>query len=213
MRKVLVLLVLAIVVAGAVGYFSLMKGVDLVKQGLVDNYPLAKHLIHHTRVRTDTVIELTVSSKDIPGLNLSDSAATLRIPYRAEYGIDLSVRNYKLFRDGKEVECMLPPIRCLFHSVYTKDVLLNGQAPDAPTKALLQPWMEAQLESLLIRDKRMVAEARLEITKGLMYLFIPYGFGLRLYIDNTRMELPLLPGINQKVDDYLNQLVKNKPGA
>ena len=188
-----------------------------MRDGLVANYPTVKNLVQGAMLEVDSNVTVTISKTDNAELfNLlsTDSkteTAEVTIPYYGRYGIDLSARNFRLFRDGEKVDVALPPVRLLYCELKFDRMLLNGKPAVAALRNDNTPVMKSKMYELLIpllgKNKSAQKVAKTVIAKALMYYFIPYKFDLQLYIAEQLQELPLLPGVNQTVDEAINQML------
>jgi len=57
------------------------------------------------------------------------------------------------------------------------------------------------------KDKTSQKAARQTVTKTLMFYFMPSKLDLKVYIDLAEQPLPKVPGVNQSVDDAINEAI------
>lgn len=215
MKRILIPLLFIVAAAGVAFYVGAKYGANLVRNGLVANHPTMKNLTSGSFYEADTAIALTIDQLNQPelfnllaGSSKSDTIL-LTVPYYARYGVDLNTRYFRVVRDKETVEVSLPAVRPLYIDIRYGGVLANGVPvlDNLPGKLnstytrLLYPLVEMQLQKH--RQHKKAAEQKL--TQAVMYYFMPYQLDLLLYIDNQRIELPLLPGVNQDVDEYLKE--------
>ena len=217
MKKVLLVIFVLILIAvgGAVGFYA---GANKVRDGLVANYPTVKNLVQGAFYEKDSTVTLTVTKADQPdlfallGVAPPAESAEISIPYYGRYGIDLAARNFRLFKtDNSSVEISLPPVRLLYCELKFDRMSLNGQSATALFKtdnaAVIKSKLYEWLIPVLEKEKSAQKQTKTIIAKPLMYYFIPYKFNLELYIAEQRQELPVLPGVNQTVDEAINQML------
>lgn len=215
MKRILLPIVLVVVAALVAFYTGANYGADKMRDGLVANHPTMKNLTAGSFFEADTLISLTIDKVNQPELHsllfpqIKSDTIQLSVPYYARYGVDLNTRYFRVVRDKNTVEVSLPAVRPLYVElrygrVYASGVpvmdFLPGKQFSAFTTALY-PLVEAQLQ----KHRQHKKDAELKLTKAVMYYFMPYQLDLLLYIDNQRKELPLLPGVNQDVDEYLKE--------
>lgn len=211
MKKILVIILLAILTtAGAVlGY---IKGAEKVRNGLVANFPTVKNLVQGTTVEFDSVISVSLTTADDETLfNLlnTDSKAdsvSFSIPYYARYGVDLTVRNFRLFRNEETVEVWLPDTKLQYCELKFDRMLLNGKTTSNCT-ATLRTKLYEYIIPLLEKNKTNRKISKTATVKTLMYYFMPYKFELKVYIAEEQQTLPSVPGVNQTVDEAINQML------
>ena len=217
MKKILVFLI-AVIILGTVGGLSYYKGVEKVRNGLVANYPTVKNLVQGATTEFfDSLLVTVITKKDneelfnlLKGDSKSDSVE-LAMPYNARYGVDLSVRNFRLFRDGQAVELWLPDSKLMYAELKFEGMAVNGKSAvsiiNGTDYALLKRKMYEALIPVLEKSKANHKAAKLTVTKAAMFYFMPYKFDLKVYIDNEQQTLPLVPGVNQTVDEAIHQML------
>ena len=217
MKRILLFLI-AIIVLGAVGALSFLKGVDKVRDGLIANYPTVKNVVQGANVEFfDSLLVTTVTKTDneelfnlLKGDSQSDSVE-LSIPYYGRYGVDLSVRNFRVFRDGQTVEVWLPDSKLIYCELKFERMLIDGKSGAFALKGesyvLLKNKMYEYLIPVLDKNKSNQKAAKLVVTKAMMFYFMPYKFDLKLYINEQQQTLPKVPGVNQTVDEAINQML------
>ncbi len=200
--------------AAVIGFY---KGADKVRDGLIANYPTVKNLVQGASVEVDSVSVITLTKQDNSELfNLLNTTSgndtlVISIPYYGRYGIDLSVRNFRVFRDGETVQVWMPATRLLYCELKFDQMLLDaipsGTLFQKGNSTLLKQKMYAYFIPLLERNKSNQKAAKVAVAKSMMYYFMPYKFDLQLYINEEQQQLPVVPGINQTVDEAVNQMV------
>lgn len=213
----LVVIVFAALLAG-VYFVGVKSGADLVRNGLLANYPTVKNVVQSANVEFDTTVTATLTATEnaalfnyLKGTAKGDSLE-VSIPYYGRYGIDLSVRNFRVFKnDEGAVEVWLPAVVMRYCELKFDGLIINGGAASAALKgdnaAAIRKELYTWLIPLLQKSKPQVKAAKLAETKAMMYYFMPYKFDLKLYIDGEMQNLPLVPGVNQSVDDAIKQAV------
>ncbi|MES2619312.1 MAG: hypothetical protein V4615_00555 [Bacteroidota bacterium] len=217
MKKGLLFLV-AVIVLGAVGALSFLKGVDMVRDGLIANYPTVKYVVQGATVEFfDSLLVTTLVKADneelfslLKGDSKSDTLQ-FAIPYYARYGVDLSVRNFRLFRDGQTVELWLPQSKLLYCELRFERMFVDGKLASSALKgdsyALLKNKLYEHIVPLLEKNKANQKAAKKTVAKAVMFYFMPYKFDLKLYINNEQQTLPKVPGVNQTVDEAINEML------
>lgn len=211
MKKILVIILIAILTtAGAViGY---IKGAEKVRNGLVANFPTVKNLVQGTTVEFDSVISVSLTKTDddvLYNLLKLDSKAdsiSFSIPYYARYGVDLTVRNFRLFKNEETVEVWLPDTKLQYCELKFDRMILDGKAASnhtAQSRAKLYEYIIPLLE----KNKTNRKASKTATVKALMYYFMPYKFDLKVYIAEEQQTLPSVPGVNQSVDDAIYEMI------
>lgn len=214
--KIILLLLLAGGFITGIYLLGMKNGANLVRKGLIDNYPTIKNIVHSAITEADTVVNYTLQKSDNELLYnyLADKqtdSVQLTIPYIGKYGIDLAVRNFRVFERNKdEVEVSLPPVRLLYCHFKFEHLLLNGK-PASPLLAkedaqIIKTQIAELLYPLIEKDKKHQLLAKETIAKALMYYFMPYKFNLNLYINEQNVPLPQVPGINKDIDEALREM-------
>lgn len=216
-KIVLVVIVVAAIVAGAY-FFGMKSGADLVRNGLLANYPTVKNVVQSANVEFDTTVSVTLTTAEnaeifnlLKGTNKADSLQ-ISIPYYGRYGIDLSVRNFRVFKnDEGAVEVWLPAVVMRYCELKFDGLVINGSSAATLFKGDNAAEIRKKLYELLLpvlqKNKAHVKAAKVAENKALMFYFMPYKWDLKVYIDNELQNLPLVPGVNQSVDDAIKQAV------
>ena len=88
---------------------------------------------------------------------------------------------------------------------------MNGKSGSSFIKgenyALLKSKMYEYLIPLLNKNKANQKVAKNVVAKAVMFYFMPYKFDLKLYINSEQQTLPKVPGVNQTVDEAINQML------
>lgn len=216
MKKFLIAAFVLILIV-AVGVLSYLKGIDKVRSGLVANYPTVKNLVQGTAAEFDSVVTVSVTKPAdetlfnlLKGDSKSDTVR-LSVPYYGRYGIDLSVRSFRLFRDGQTAEVWLPPVHLLYCELKFDRISLNGKPGTwllkSDSAAAIKKRLNEKLFPVIENDKANQKATRAAIVKTLMFYFMPYKFDLKVYIDSEQQTLPKVPGINQSVDEAIRQMI------
>jgi hypothetical protein len=215
MKKALVVILLLLVLA-AVAAFSFFKGIDKVRDGLIANYPTVKNVIQGATTEFfDSLLTVRINSTENPelfamlkGTGQGDSLE-LVIPYYARYGVDLSVRNFRVFRDGQTVEVWIPDSKLIYCELKFERLMVNGQSTVASggNYPVLRQKMYELLLPLLEKNKANQKAAKKTVAKAVMFYFMPYKFDLKLYFDNAFYPLPDVPGVNQTVDEAIKKML------
>lgn len=203
------LLVLLVVVAIVATYFIGYKaGADVVRNGLLANYPTVKNVVQSGDIETDSTLTFTLTAQDdsalfgLLGNSQSSDSIQVSIPYYGRYGIDLAIRHFRFFiNDDKDVEMWLPGVTLRYCELKFDQLLINGKPAVAANSPNMHKTMYVYLIPLLGKNRKAQKAAKLAVTKALMYYFMPYKFGLRLYIDKEYQDLPMVPGANLTVEE------------
>lgn len=206
--KITLLVLLASAVIGGTYFIGYKSGADVVRNGLLANYPTVKNVVQSSNIETDSTLTFTVQAQDdsalfnLLGNNTAGESVQVSVPYYGRYGIDLSIRHFRLFiNDDKDVEMWLPGVTLRYCELKFDQMLVNGKAVTTANPAKLHKAMYDYLIPLLSKNKSAQKAGKLAVTKALMYYFMPYKFGLKLYIDKEYQDLPLVPGANQTVEE------------
>ncbi len=211
MKKILVITLIAILTTAGV-VIGFIKGADKVRNGLIANYPTVKNLVQGTTVEFDSVISVSLTKADDETLfNLlnTDSKAdsvSFSIPYYARYGVDVTVRNFRLFRKEETVEVWLPDTKLQYCELKFDRMILNGKAA-SNNSAIVRAKLYEYLIPVLEKNKINRKVSKTATVKALMYYFMPYKFDLKVYIAEEQQTLPKVPGVNQTVDEAINQML------
>ena len=206
-----------IIVAGAiiagVHIWGMKSGAELVRNGLVANFPTIKNLILGSAIEVDSTITLSLTKSDnellfmaLKGDSKSDSL-WLTIPYYGRYAIDVPARSYRVIRDNETIEAWLPAGKIQYCELKFDKMLVDGKNYTFKENA---PQVKNSLYSLLIpaldKIKSHQTALKTNVTKVFMFYFMPYKFQLKVYIDNEQQVLPVVPGINKNVDEYIKEV-------
>ncbi len=211
MKKILVLLLIAILTTAGV-VIGFIKGAEKVRNGLVANFPTVKNLVQGTTVEFDSVISVSITKQDDEALfnllNTDSKAETVSfsIPYYARYGVDLTVRNFRLFRNEETVEVWLPDTKLQYCELKFDRMILNEKATSNMTSAVRGKLYEFIIP-VLEKNKINRKISKTATVKALMFYFMPYKFDLKVYIAEEQQTLPSVPGVNQTVDEAINQML------
>ncbi|HLP52943.1 MAG TPA: hypothetical protein VK154_18775 [Chitinophagales bacterium] len=199
----------AIVATYLIGYKT---GADVVRNGLLANHPTIKNVVQSSDIETDSILTFTLTAQDDSSLfnllsnNRRSDSFRVSIPYYGRYGVDLTIRHFRFFiNDDKDVEIWLPGVTLLYCELKFDQLLINGQQAAAANSPNLHKTMYAYLIPLLGKNRASQKAAKLAVTKALMYYFMPYKFGLRLYIDKEFQDLPLVPGANLTIEEAVKK--------
>lgn len=205
-----VLLVAAGIVASYfIGYKA---GADVVRNGLLANYPTVKNVVQSSDIETDSTVTFTLTAQDDSALfgllanSQSSDSIQVSIPFYGRYGVDLAIRHFRFFlNDDKDVEMWLPGVTLRYCELKFDQLLINGKPAAAANLPNLHKAMYAYLIPRLEKNRAAQKAAKLAVTKALMYYFMPYKFGLRLYIDKEYQDLPMVPGANVTVEEAVRK--------
>lgn len=208
----IILLVIALLAGAYV--IGMMKGANLVRNGLLQNYPSVYNIIAGSQVEVDTVVELTLTREQDSSLfallqgNAKTDTLNVRLPYYGRYGINLS-RYRRVVPDGNLVEVALPDIKMYYCEIKFAEARLNGTPLSAKFEGGKYRDITNKLYGyvlpLLSKDKSNKAKARESVIKALAYYILPYKFELRIYIDNELQTIPVIPGANKDVDEFIKE--------
>lgn len=216
MKKGKIVLITLVVIALLVAayFIGMMKGANLVRNGILQNYPSVAAIIAGSQVEVDTTVELSVYKDDDTGLftllkeETKSDTLQLKVPYYGRYGINLS-RYRRVVPDGNLVEIALPEIKMYYCEIKFDQVLVNGIPLTAKFNganyAAIKNALYTHLLPVLSKDKANKARAKENVIKSLAYYILPYKFELRIYIDNELQTIPVLPGANKDVDEFIQE--------
>lgn len=218
--KAIAIVLLVLVTAAAAFYTGVRYVTGKVKQGVIDNYPTFKNIVQSADIEVDTLITLEVSAEsdkalyDLLNTAHAEGPLTVTIPYYSRFGIDLSVRHYRIhINDEGELEVWLPVIAPKYCEVKFDRILINGKPGNIYSSTNVIETRTAIYNYLLpelAKHRQHKKDAALSITKALMYYVIPMQHKLKLYIDKQEQQLPLLPGVNQSIDDAVRSAYNTK---
>jgi len=213
--KITVAAIFVVVAIVAAYFFGMKKGANLVRYGLLANYPTTKNVVQSADIEIDSVLSfaLTIENDSLLFNSLKNDLKTdklqISIPYYGRYGVDLSVRNFRVFEnEDAEVEVWLPDVTLRYCELKFDNMIVNGKVEEK--NAASHKKMYEYLIPLLEKNKAGRKAAKMSTAKALMYYFMPYKFGLKLYIGNELQTLPLVPGVNQSVDDAIKEIIGKK---
>ena len=213
MKKILFFLI-AVIILVSVGLVSFLKGVDKVRDGLIANYPTVKNVVQGATTEFfDSLLVTTITKAENPALfellkgDSKSDTVELTIPYYGRYGIDLSARNFRVFRDGKTVEVWLPAVKLTYCELKFERMMVNGTTGKGENYSQLKSKLYEVLIPQLEKNRANQKAAKTTVAKAVMFYFIPYGFDLKLYIDNVQQTLPSVPGVNQTVEQAIDKML------
>jgi len=211
-------IVLVVLIILAVGAGSFFYGVNKVRDGLVANYPTIKNLVNGATTEFDSTVSITLTKADdevlfnyLKGDSKSDTVQ-FSIPYYARYAVDLSFRNFRVFKnDEGAVEAWLPACMLRYCELKFDGFVVNEKSGASLLKNDNASDVRKKLYEYLIpvieKDKASQKAAKQTITKALMFYFMPYKLDLKVYIDLVEQPLPKVPGVNQSVDDAIKEAI------
>lgn len=202
------LVVLLVVVASITGFYI---GTNIVRDGLVANYPTIKNLVNRSYVEVDTVLTIPISAEETPALfenslvKKTDSP-TLAVRVLAKYGTNLDTHFYKINKKGNEIEAMLPNTWVLDYTVL--NYTFSAKKLDFSTlNTAANKDMHSLLPLKLEKFKSFHLAAKNKIATALMFYFIPYKFELKVFFSNQQLPLPVVVGLNKDVNEYIGEQV------
>lgn len=203
-----ILIVICFLAAIGAAFFY---GMNKVRDGLIANYPTIKNVVNGALIDVDSSISIPITKSDnevlfaaLQTYSKGDTLA-LTVPYYGRYGVDLSVRNYRVFRDGQTVEVWLPSSTLIYCELKFDKMLVNGKAYAGENIFSVKSELYKQLLPILNKQKSHQAKAKKNLAKVLMFYFMPYRFGLKLFIDSELQTLPEVPGVNKDVDEFIKE--------
>jgi hypothetical protein len=210
MLKYFLFFVLLIATAFAGFYF----GSNRVRDGLVANYPTIKTLVNRSYVEIDTSLTFPITAEETPELFALSSASktdspTLTVNVIAKYGTNLDSHFYKINKNGNEIEAMLPKTWVIAYKVVSYTSTIKGVSENELLSSANKD-LATLLPIRLERMKAFQAEAKSKIATALMFYFMPYQFDLKVYFDNQELKLPIVVGLNKKVEEYIGEQVGKK---
>jgi hypothetical protein len=208
--KILKPVLLVILFLAAVGT-AFFYGLNKVRDGLVANYPTIKYVVNGSLIDIDSSLSFRITKAETPalfealkGYSKSDTLEVM-VPYYGRYGVDLSVRNYRVFRDGQTIEVWLPASTLIYSELKFDKMSVAGKGYAGENFFAVKNELYNYLLPILRKHKAHQAKARKNVAKALMFYFIPYKFDLKLFIENELQTLPVLPGVNKDVDEYIKE--------
>ena len=216
-KNILLVIAFLVVAAGAC-FMGIKYGADLVRNGIVSNYPTIKNVVHGSYIEVDSSVSVVLTKADdeelFNSLKQFSKVDTIlfSVPYYGRYGVDLSVRNFRVFKnDEGAVEVWLPAVTMRYCELKFEGLSINGTSANLLVQSAdvfkIRKKLYAFLIPILEKNKTHQKAARLAVTKAMMFYFLPYKLNLKVYIDNNEQPLPLVPGVNQSVDDAVRQAV------
>jgi hypothetical protein len=214
--KIILIAVLVLAAIAGAGFFGLKYGVGLMQNGLVANYPTVKNIVNGAATEVDSIAVINLTKADdealfnyIKGDSKSDTVQ-FSIPYYGRYAVDLSFRNFRVFRnDDGAVEVWLPACMLRYCELKFDGLVVNEKPSAAVFKSENASDIRKKLYAYLIpvieKHKANQKAARLTVTKALMFYFMPYKLDLKVYIANNQQQLPIVPGVNQTVDEAIKE--------
>lgn len=210
--KIILFVVLAVALLAGTFFIGLKSGADLVRNGLVANYPTIKNVVQGTQVEIDGQTQVTITKAENPelikalGVEEEGDTVQLSLPYYGRYGVSIGGAFRALKNEDGEVEVWTPAIALRYCELKFDALMVNGK-PVSVVDAAAKKQLYALFIPLLSKNKENVKAARLATTKALMFYFIPYQLKLNVYIDSQLQDLPLVPGVNQSVDEAIKQAI------
>lgn len=209
-RIFLILLLVAIVIAGA-SYFALMKGVNMMRDGLVANYPVVKYVVAGALVEVDSTLNATISKTEYPDLynalcnGCKQEQLQISAPYYARYEIGMNTRYFRIIRDKNTVEVWLPEPTLAYCELKFDQMKVNGTSPNIQNFPVFRKIMYEHFLATITKHKANMAAARKNVAKALIFYFVPYKLDLKLYIGNQLQTLPEVPGVTKDIDSYIKE--------
>ncbi|MFN8285358.1 MAG: hypothetical protein U0V74_01325 [Chitinophagales bacterium] len=214
------LIAVGIVLLIAAGFFTgLFKGVNLVRQGLIDNYPTVRNVLSGSYIEVDSVEEVLLTKNEAPELvellKGSNTGDTLHVtvPYYGRYGVDMN-RFIRVVRDGEDAEVSVAKMVMTYCEIKFQDITVNGQSAASVIKEGNYPLLRSKLYEYMLpvlsKNKSHIAKAKLNAAKALVFYFEPYKFHLHFFVDNQLQPVPVVPGANKDVDEYIHEVFEKK---
>ena len=209
LRKILPYTV-CVFIAAAAFFAGKYSGANLVRDGLVANYPLFKNIVSNTVTEKDSTLSLNVLYKDqndlfaLLGLKESDSLL-LHIPYHAIYGQDLNSKYFRVSQTKNLIEVYLPKSYVRTYYINFHRVSANGKNIDKNSSENAKKLLNEMVIIPLNKDRAVVKAANTKIAEAVMWLFVPYKFELKMFFDNQTFPLPEVVGLNKDVDAFIKE--------
>jgi len=216
--KIVFIAILIIAAIGGSAFLGIKYGVDLIRNGLIANYPTLKNVVHGATTELDSVASITLTRTDneelfsqLKGDSKSDTIH-FSIPYYGRYGVDLSVRNFRVFKnDDGAVEVWLPAVVLRYCELKFDGLKINKKSGavllQGASNVAVRKNLYTYLIPLLEKNKANQKTAKITTTKAMMFYFMPYKLDLKLYIGDEFQDLPLVPGVNQSVDEAIREAI------
>jgi hypothetical protein len=216
--RVVKILLTGIVILGliAAGYiFGMKSGADLVRNGMVQDYPVIKTLVTGSMVDFDSTVDVSLTMKDdsalfnyLKGTSKSDTIR-ISIPAYTRYGIDMAAGSVRPFEREDALEIWVPAIKLVYCELRFDRLLVKGQPGAEIMNKADGPAIRRAFYNyfipLLNKHKSHIKAAKNNVAKSLMFYFIPFKFNLKVYIDNEQWPLPIVPGVNKSVDEAIRE--------
>lgn len=203
-----ILLVICFLAAIGAAFFY---GMNKVRDGLIANYPTIKYVVNGSLIEVDSSVSFLVNKTEqevlftaLKNYAIGDSLE-VTLPYYGRYGVDLSVRNYRVFRDGQTVEVWLPSSTLVYSELRFDKMVVNGKPYQGENIFSAKKELYDYLLPRLNKQKSHQAKVKRNVAKALMFYFVPYKFDLKLYIDSEAQTLPDVPGVNKDVDEFIKE--------
>ena len=216
--KVILIVVLVIAAIAGAGFYGLKYGTDLVRNGIVANYPTIKNVVHGAVTEFDSTahIILTKSANEelfnyLKG-DLKTDTIQFSMPYYGRYGVDLSVRNFRVFKnDDGAIEVWVPGVMLRYCELKFDGLVVNGKVASTLLQSANSLAIRKKLYEYMIpvleKNKANLKAAKTTTTKAMMFYIMPYKMDLKLYIGEELQTLPNVPGVNQSVEDAIKEAV------
>ncbi len=208
----------AVIITAAAFFFGKYSGANLVRDGIVANYPLFKSLVSNSVVEKDSTISLSANYTDhktlFSLLNLRESdTINFQIPYHAIYGMDLNSKYFRVSKTRNQIEVYLPNPYVRSLDINFEGVLINGKTTNEKLSLENNNMLKRDLTEIILlplsKDKSAIKSANTKITEAVIWLFVPYKFELKMYFDNQNFDLPEIVGLNKDVEKYLKENFSN----
>lgn len=208
--KVLKPILLVVLFLGAIGA-AFFYGLNKVRNGLSANYPTIKSLVRGARIEVDSALVMSFTKEEQPALaaalnSISNADSfTISVPYYGRYEIDMYAHFYRILPEGNSVEMYLPAPHLSYCELHLENLVVNAKGYSGENfQAVRKALYEVALPKLS-KHRANLKAAGLSASKALVFYFVPYKLDLTLYIENQLQELPLVPGVNKDVDEYIKE--------
>lgn len=206
LKPVLFIIVVLALCGGAFFY-----GLNKVRNGLSANYPTIKSVVRGARIEVDSTLILSITKGEQPELvaalkSISDAdSLSISVPYYGRYEIDMFSHFYRILPEGNSVEMYLPGPQLSYCELHIDNLVVNGKVYSGENLQAVRKALYDVALPKLAKHKANLKAARLSASKALVFYFVPYKLDLTLYIENQLQELPLVPGVNKDVDEYIKE--------
>jgi hypothetical protein len=210
--KKIILAAAVVIITAAAFFYGKYSGANLVRDGLVANYPLFKNIVSNNTIEKDSVLTIAANFEehkslfDIFGLKTTDSLQ-FKIPYHAVYGMDLNSKYFRVSQQENLIEVYLPKSYVRTFAINEKSITANNKSIAENLTREQQNEVVKYLNEIILlplsKDRAAIRIANNKIAESVMWLFIPYKFELKMYFDNQNFELPSVVGLNEDVEKYL----------